>query len=649
MIHLTESAKLFRDKLLELPREELLEFIKKQDPDMIKQINRVEFVFEKRLKHLRWPDGSPVEGRKFTNDELARLIDPPFIHSSNLERMGFTEEMQRQIHVASDPVLWAKYFLGAKPRIYQILPLRDTNPQRVLRFGRRLGKSWMLATYILWFCYTNNKVNTIVVAPMKTHVGILYDTILDLIEGEDALPIVRESIARSVASPQYEINLKNGSNVRLFSTGVKSDNKSVATRGQEANMIIADEMDYMGTEDLNALYAMLMRTSYDFDFEKILIGASTPTGLRNTFWEWNTDKTQGFNAYWFPSTCSLLWDKKTEDMMRKKYPDPNVYRQEIEADWGEPAEGVYPREYVDLCFKHDIYDENGNLAKKNEWTYVADRASARSNFVFGVDWDKVGAGVNVVVLEICSSDYEDVRFQDQIKLAYREEISKGEFTYTYAVERIQELSSIFRPKHIYVDRGAGETQVELLHKYGLENPGSKLHETVKGLQFSESLEVMDPWDQQKVKKKLKNFMVDNLYKIFQTERICIPGHDEELYLQIISYIVKRENAYGEPVYSPGPGSVDHAHDALLLACYAIADNYDELLNPRFASKAISVSNQAFLPLFTIENEKDEAALEQAQDAGIDIPVFARRSMATGAFSRRRGEFSNSRTIKRKMF
>lgn len=652
MIQLTESTRLFREKLNELSRNELLDVIRQQDPTMISQIARVEYVFEKKLTHLRWPDGTPVEGRILNKEELIRLIDPPFIHSANMEKMGFTEDMQRQIHIATDPVLWAKYYLGAKPRLYQILPLRDLHPQRVLRFGRRLGKSWMLATYMLWFCYTNNKVNVIVVAPMKTHVSILYDAVLELVEGDDALPQVKEAIERHVASPQYEINFKNGSNIKLFSTGVKSDNKSVATRGQEANMIIADEMDYMGVEDLNALYAMLMKTDDKFDFEKILIGASTPTGLRNTFWSWSTDKEQDFHAYWFPSTCSLLWDKKTERRMHIQYPDPNVYRQEIEADWGEPAEGVYPREYVDLTFKHNIYNDDGKLVKENEWEYKVDRPSARSEFVMGVDWDKVGAGVNVIVLEICHSDYEDSRFAGKIKLAYREEITKGEFTYTYAVERIQELSSVFRPKHIYVDRGAGETQVELLHKYGLENPSSRLHETVKGLQFAQSIEMMDPFTQQKVKKKLKNFMVDNLYKMFQSQVLAFPGHDDELYLQIISYVVKKQNDYGEPIYSPGPGAADHAHDALILACYAIADNYDSLLNPIFASKSISVSNQAFLPLFSIDNAHDEVALEQAQDAGIEVPVFARRSMSRnmrGGKTTSRGNFGNSRTIKRKMF
>jgi hypothetical protein len=533
--------------------------------------------------------------------------------------------------------------------------LRETNPMRVMRLGRRMGKTFSMAVYLLWFSYTQKDMRCIVVAPMKSMVGLIYDEILNLASSEDALEIVGigQAIVRNVASPQHEINFSNGSLIRFFTTGMKSNSKSDSTRGQEAHLIIADEMDYMGPEDLVALMAMLTTTnSKKFAGQKILVGASTPSGQRGLFWEWNTNPSKGFKSYWFPAYCNPEWTMRDEKMMRIQYPNPNHFRQEIEADWGEAAEGVYPRKYVDLAFLHDVRDEKDNIVQKQEWKYVPDVTSARSQFVFGVDWDKYGAGVNVVVLELCNADYENPLFAGKIRVVYREEIIKQEFTYTYAVERIEELSSIFKPKFIYVDRGAGETQIELLHKRGLEAPHTRLHETVKGFQFSESIEVMDPHNQQRVKKKIKAFMIDNLYSMFQKQRILMSGHDDELYLQIIGYIVTRQTAYGEPVFGPSPNTVDHAHDALILAAYAIADNFDDLLNPVFASRAVSVSNQAFLPLFTIDSCADEVAREQAQDAGVEVPVYTRRSMSMnmrGNSSRRRGSFGDSRTIKRKMF
>lgn len=68
----------FREKLEKLSREDLLEIIRLQDVDTIKQINRIEWVFQKKLTHLNWADGSPISERPLTNYELSLLVDEPF-------------------------------------------------------------------------------------------------------------------------------------------------------------------------------------------------------------------------------------------------------------------------------------------------------------------------------------------------------------------------------------------------------------------------------------------------------------------------------------------------------------------------------------------------------------------------------------------
>ncbi len=50
----------FRSALEKLSREDLLEIIRIQDPELIKQVNRIEWVFENKLSHLAWNDGTPV-------------------------------------------------------------------------------------------------------------------------------------------------------------------------------------------------------------------------------------------------------------------------------------------------------------------------------------------------------------------------------------------------------------------------------------------------------------------------------------------------------------------------------------------------------------------------------------------------------------
>ncbi len=979
----------FYEKLRGLSRDELLEIITMQNPDYIDQIKRIEFVFKRNLKHLRWDDGEPIKGREFTDEELIKLIDPPFMYSREYAKMGFNEEMQRQIHVSADPVIWGKTFLNLEPRVYQVLVLRDPGNRIVLRWGRRLGKAlhidteiptpngwktmkeleigdqvfdengkpcnvtfatdvqwdrtcykvhfsdgnsliadadhqwtvdtkasrkskmrakynpikpitittkemidnlyveignklevnysieiskpveyeakdlpidpWLFGLWLadgtscrgditigyedqketldriselgykyhevngtgitfhieglwsqlnklkvlkryayagregngiekfipniylqgsidqrdallkglmdgdgtvsnqsngncefsvcrkeladgvyeliqslgyratfkeseaklygrvtgmryrlnftpwrpvfalerklnrqilrdepaprqkyryitaiekidsvpvkcisvdspsslylagrsyipthntftmallaLWYAYTHPGAKVLVISPMKAQVGLIYQEIMKMTENND---VVSSSVERHVTSPNHEINLYNKSDIRFFTTGMKSGGKANVTRGQEADLIVLDEMDYMGQEDLIALLAIMQTTDKKKKTKKTMIAASTPSGLRNTFWRWNTDPDYGFHSYWFPSYANPGWDIETEHQMRLDYNETD-YRHEIEADWGEPAEGVYPRYAIDRAFVNP------------GWTYEILPEAYRfdSHFVMGVDWDKYAAGVNIVVLEICSKSHPIEEYRNKVRLAYREEVKKGDFTYTIAVERIKYLNQLFKFKHIYVDRGYGEVQLEQLVTAGIEDPSTGLHLKVKGIQFSENIEVRDPYTQQPVKKRIKAFMIDNLYRMLEEERILFSEDDSEVYFQLISYVVVKKTAYGDPIFGPGAGAVDHAHDALLLAGLAVAENYDELLKAKFTRKSVAVSSEAFLNLFAAEGDGDEKLVKDKWgDKSTEAPVVIRRSLTAGLSGR-----ANRRPngIKRKMF
>ena len=564
----------FRAALEKLSREDLLEIIKVQDPDLIKQINRIEWVFENKLSHLAWNDGSPVTERQLTNRELSLLIDEPFEVDLDLLADGISAEHQRQLHVSKDPVVRAKQFLEANLRVYQILILRDPSLRKVLRAGRRLGKTFSLAVQLLHYSYTHKDGRSLVIAPMKTQVELIYQEILRIASKNE---VVTNSITRKVTSPQFMIQFSNGSTIRFFTSGMRSGGKSDVARGQEAHLIILDEMDYMHADDLDALYAMLQKTAEDQP-DKVLIGASTPTGRRERFWEWC--RSPRFKEFWFPSYCNPYFSKEQEEEFREQY-SPSGYRHEIEADWGEDSEGVYPRKFVDKAFISP------------SWMYVPEITSARSFHTIGVDWDKYGAGTNIVVTEVCSDSYEDSRFRGKIKICYREEIARSEYTLTKAVDRIIQLNEIFNPKHIYVDRGFGEVQVELLKKYGVENPRSMLRDKVKGVSFAESVDVRDPYTKLMVKKEMKPFMVDNLRQFLENERLAIPESDEELYMQLISYVVVRTTQTGRPVFEAAGSAMDHAHDALMLALLAITQNYGEFAKTNYATNTESFSNHFF--------------------------------------------------------
>jgi len=609
----------FRKTLENLSREDLLDIIRVQDPELIRQINRIEWVFENKLSHLSWNDGSPVLQRKMSNRELALLVDEPFEVDKELLDAGVSSELQRQLHIAKDSVVWAKNFLDVNPRVYQILILRDPSLRKVLRAGRRLGKTFSMAIQLLHYSYTNKDGRSLVVAPMKTQVELIYQEILRIAQKNE---VVMNSITRKVTSPQFMIQFSNGSTIRFFTSGMRSGGKSDVARGQEAHLIILDEMDYMHSGDLDALYAMLQKTAEDQP-DKVLMGASTPTGRRERFWEWC--RSERFQEFWFPSYCNPFFSKEQEEEFREQY-SSSGYRHEIEADWGEDSEGVYPRKFVDLAFVDP------------GWDYIPEIISARSFHTIGVDWDKYGAGTNIVVCEVCSDNYEDPQARGKVRVCYREEIGKSEYTLTKAVDRIIELNQIFNPRHIYVDRGFGEVQVELLTKYGVENPGSKLRERVKGIGFGESIDVRDPYTKLMTKKEMKPYMVDNLRQFLENEKIVFPADDDQLYMELISYVVVRMTSTGRPVFEAGGSAMDHAHDALMLALLAIEQNYGDLNKMSLASDSYSFSNTIFTK--NIDDDDDD-------DGTSPVMVIGKRASAVGArtgFSRR----SNS-TYKRNMF
>ena len=615
---MNDKTKAFREQLKKLPREDLLEIIKSQDVEIYKQVNRIEWVFRNKLSHVNWNSGQPVLERDMTNEELAYLIDEPFEVDKELLDLGVTAEQQRQIHIAKDPVVWAKHFLKVEPRAYQILILRHPSLRKVLRAGRRLGKTFTLAIQLLHYSYTHKDGRCLVVAPMKTQVELIYQEILRIAAKNE---IVMNSMTRKVTSPQFMMEFSNGSTIRFFTSGMRSGGKSDVARGQEAHLIILDEMDYMHSGDLDALYAMLQKTAEDQP-DKVMIGASTPTGRREKFWEWcNSNR---FKEFWFPSYVNPFFSKDQEDEFREQYSEIG-YRHEIEADWGEDSEGVYPRKYVDIAF----IDPG--------WKYNAEVTSARSFFTIGVDWDKYGAGTNIVVVEACNDVYEDERFRGKTRVCYREEIPRSEYTLTKAVDRIMELNKIFQPKHIYVDRGFGEVQVELLHKAGVENPQTKLRERVKGVSFAETIEVKDPYTQLPVKKEMKPFMVDNLRQYLEKEKILFSESDEELYLQLISYVVVRTTQTGRPVFEAGGSAMDHAHDALMLALLAITQNYGELMRSNYTTKTQSFSNTFYMP----KAASSEEDLEPKHTPSVD--------RADALMASRIGRMASKPKLKRKIF
>lgn len=654
-----KSTQRFRDRLRKKSREELLEILELQDPDIITGIKRIEWVFANKLNHVKWPDGTPIRNRPITHEELVLLVDEPFTPDPNLTRLGIDLTEQKRIHMAKDPVAFAKHFLGITPRVYQTLMLRDPHPSKILRTGRRLGKTVTLTIEMLHFAFMKKGAQIIVLAPAKVQVEEIFNAVIKYID--DSPTMGDAFIKRKVRNPQFKLEFANGSTIKFFTTGVSSASKADIVRGQEADLVVLDEMDYMHPEDFIAIMALLQQTDVHQD-KKRLIAASTPTGQRERFYHWIVEPPKGFTNFYYPSYVNPTWTEEVEEEQRGFYKS-NVmaYRHEIEADFGEDTHGVYPRKFLDQCFiapdDRTIRDDGEYVDEYPSWDYEDHRTDFMSQYVIGVDWNKFSAGTMICVLQIYPRTESNDLFRNRIRLCHREEISQDEYSLTRAVRRIIELNARFRPKWIYVDQGYGETQIELLKKHGVENPATGLHKKVKAINSAIKPEIRNPTTGELEKRPYKALMVNALRDMMEEKKILFPYHDEPLYAELSAYVVDRYTSAGEPIFAAGGTQSDHVHDALALACLAITEKMSEFAKKRRFTMPVSVNVNGFdLPELEnrppVELHANGKLVKEnepgAMDCVVGLPKKKRKS--TGKFRRpMTATRFNSGSVRRKMF
>lgn len=218
---------------------------------------------------------------------------------------------------------------------------------------------------------------------------------------------------------------------------------------------------------------------------------------------------------------------------------------------------------------------------------------------------KVQAGTTIVGVEFDRYFKNKTGVMEpKFKIMFRIEIPKTQFTYVNAMNKIIELNDIYNFDWIAIDRGYGETQLELLHKYGAENPQTGLATKVVGYQFGEKVEVTDPYTYQKDRKPLKPFMVNNSVLMFEKDKMVFNPTDKKLIEQFQSYVVESISSSGMPIYS---NENEHIIDAINLCLLIFQQKYGTLFKNLLSSKILSIK-----PLNRIG--------ENVESRNINIPV-----------------------------
>lgn len=264
--------------------------------------------------------------------------------------------------IMEDPVLWAKAFVRTNnpktkklepwtARDYQVEMLRDPGTRVVYRLGRRCGKTDCMIIGGLHKAFTNQHFRILYITPYENQVNLIFMRMRELIHDS---PLLKNEVLKMKNSP-YTIEFKNGSMILGFTTGASSGSGAASVRGQRADWIYLDEIDYMGNNDYSTVAAIAGERA-----DIGITASSTPTGKRGVFYQMCTDKRpngMGFHEHYHPSMDNPNWCQAMEDQFRAELSE-SQYDHEILAIFGTEESGVFNKEKVDAAMRQELYAYN---------------------------------------------------------------------------------------------------------------------------------------------------------------------------------------------------------------------------------------------------------------------------------------------------
>lgn len=462
-----------------------------------------------------------------------------------------------------------------------------------IRVHRRAGKSFGLVIYAIWYALTHKASQILIICPDKDKVLALFELIDQFV---DVSPGFKSCLIRSSNSNPIVRKFSNNSTIQGFTTGARTKGAAEALRGQAADVVIIDEGAFLDNDDWPAIEPIIFGDAKRIG-KVICFVSSTPTAERGRYWEMCT-KLKGWRKVHVPITDNPDFTDEQRQHI-KDSTNEFTYKQEFLAEFPDVGEGVYKRSYIDRAKRNYSFYDLADI-------YYRPPEAIRT---IGVDWDKYQAGPNIVVIEL---DKEAQKY----KIVYHEEIPRSEYCLTLAVDRIIQLNAQLNPQWIYVDRGYGEVQCELLHKYGDENPYTGLKDKVVGISFSDSVVVNDPAIGQSIKKRIKPIMVNITVKWFEDDAIAYPASFEKFTEQLQDFKVlgTTDNAVKYSTKN------EHIIDAFCLACYAMHKNYADPFKFETATRSFLLPSP----------EPVSAKVKQAYGIVKDTPIgrtdFSRRHL-----------------------
>ena len=275
--------------------------------------------------------------------------------------MKLSEESKVKLQLEKNKLLWAEECLGWTPynskrdfyQYYQKEFLLCNAQNRVMRFGRRLGKTEVMTVDMLHFGTMNEGAKILVIGPFQSLIDEIFDRLDTLLSGKDS--IFKNKFSRK--KQPCEITLENGTKIKGFTTG--TDGNSI--RGQSADRVYLDEAAYIPVEAFKAVMAFkLDNPNVSFN------AASTPSALETNFKTWCLSDPAWRQLY-YPSTILPNFHEKDEPELRNSLTEDG-YQLEVEAKFIEGSARVFKSHNIQAAKqKYKYINSREELEDPNDW------------------------------------------------------------------------------------------------------------------------------------------------------------------------------------------------------------------------------------------------------------------------------------------
>ena len=470
-----------------------------------------------------------------------------------------TEEEAELLEAVYDPYAYAEAYIdsdkkGRKDRRfasrwYQERVVRCSAQSKVIRMGRRTGKSFAMALVILHKVLTNDNYRVLLVSPFAVQTEEVIDNIKNLCSLLPENPLVS-----SKASPNHVLTFNTGSKLKGFTASTDAN----AVRGQPGHLLVLDEIDDIPEK------AMISIMGIKMDNQDVEIWRSgTPKGEMNLH---KAEQDITTKAFHYPSFVIPHYSDRLDKELRDELGEIG-FVQETMAEFGLVANGVFQTMFITKA------------QQRAQFITVEETLKNRSRYivVIGVDWNHDQVGTRIVVIA-----YD--KLNPQFRIVEKEAVSQVGYTQQAAMEKIIHLNRKYNADHIFCDEGFGVTQIGDLKKVGEAAVGTlpKGHPDIKlldvqAVNFSSNTEIKDPVSGDVYKTPTKQFAVQNTVLMLERDMISLhPKEDNDIILQMKNYIEKSRNK-GKIVYSYISKKIgDHDLDAFMIGLYGYRKIYSSL-------------------------------------------------------------------------